>query len=97
MDPALAERAGLRRVDALADSEIIGRKSDDYGGILIRYSLLGSDRVREYRSRRDPPDLECDAAGNLKPRQKYLIPPGGCLCAWRDGLRSRRATCRECR
>jgi hypothetical protein len=58
--------------------------------------LLGSDRVHEYCSRRDPPDLECDAAGNLKPRQKNLIPPGGCLRVWRDGLRSRWATCREC-
>lgn len=96
IDRALADRAGLRRVDALAGGEVIGRKSDDYGGILIPYSLLGSDRVRGHCSRRDPPDLECDAAGNLKPRQKYLIPPGGCLCVWRDGLRSRRATCREC-
>jgi len=97
IDPALAERAGLRRVDALADGEIIGRKSDDYAGILIPYCLPGSDQIREYRSRRDPPDLECDAAGNLKPRQKYLSPPGGCLCVWRDGLWSREATCRECR
>jgi hypothetical protein len=97
IDPVLAERTGLRQFDALAGGEIIGRKSDDYDGILIPYSLFGSDRVREYRSRRDPPDLRCDAAGNLKPRQKYLIPPGGCLCVGRDGLRSRRATCRECR
>jgi len=26
--------------------------------------------------RRDHPDLEYDSAGNLKPRQKYLSPPG---------------------
>ena len=26
--------------------------------------------------RRDQPDLEYDSAGNLKPRQKYLSPPG---------------------
>src|SRR5262249_6620082 len=31
---------------------------------------------REYRLRRDEPDLEYDSAGNLKPRQKYLSPPG---------------------
>ena len=97
IDPVLAERAGLRRVDALAGGEIIGRKSDDYGGILIPNFLPGPDRVRECRWRRGQPDLECDAAGNLKPRQKYLSPPGGCFCVWRDGLRSRRATCRECR
>src|SRR5689334_840158 len=31
---------------------------------------------REHRLRRDHPDLESDSAGNLKPRQKYLSPPG---------------------
>jgi len=97
IDPALAERACQRCVDALAGGEIIGRKSGDYGGILIPYFSPGSVRVHEYCSRRDPSDLECDAAGNLKPRQKYLSPPGGCLCVWRDGLWSREATCRECR
>jgi hypothetical protein len=32
--------------------------------------------VREYRLRRDQPDFEYDASGNLKPRQKYLSAPG---------------------
>lgn len=36
----------------------------------------GEDRVREYRLRRDQPDLEYDSAGNLKLRQRYLSPPG---------------------
>jgi hypothetical protein len=59
--------------------------------------LPGSDRVREYRLRRDHPDLEWDAAGNLKPRQKLPSPPGYCLCVWRDGLRSRQAAYWKCR
>jgi hypothetical protein len=44
-------------------------------GIIIPYFRLGTDHVREYRLRRDHPDMEYDSAGNLKPRQKYLSPP----------------------
>ena len=69
-------RARLRRVDSLTGGEIVGRKSGNYAGILIPYFHPGSDRVREYRLRRDQPDLEYDSAGNLKTRQKYLSPPG---------------------
>ena len=56
--------------------EIVGRRRGNYAGILIPYFLPGSDQVREYRLRRDQPDLEYDASGSLKPRQKYLSPPG---------------------
>jgi hypothetical protein len=76
IDRACAEHAGLRRVDSLTGGDIIGRKSGDYAGILISYFRPGSDHVREYRLRRDQPDLEYDSDGNLKPRQKYLSPPG---------------------
>lgn len=76
IDRALAVRAGLRRVDSLTGAEIIGRRTGKYAGIVIPYFHPGSDRVREYRLRRDQPDLEYDAAGNLKIRQKYLSPPG---------------------
>jgi len=76
IDRALADRAGLRRVDSLTGGEIIGRKSGNYAGILIPYFRPGELQVREYRLRRDQPDLEYDSAGNLKPRQKYLSPPG---------------------
>jgi hypothetical protein len=76
IDRALADRAGLRRVDSLTGSEIIGRRSGDYAGIIIPYFRPGSSDVREYRLCRDQPDLEYDAAGNLRPRQKYLSPPG---------------------
>jgi predicted P-loop ATPase len=76
IDRGLAERAQLRRADSLTGAEVIGRKSGNHAGILIPYFHPGSDHVREYRLRRDQPDLEYDSAGNLKPRQKYLSPPG---------------------
>jgi hypothetical protein len=76
IDRRLADRAQLRRADSFTGAEVIGRKSGNYAGILIPYFHPGSDHVREYRLRRDQPDLEYDAAGNLKLRQKYLSPPG---------------------
>ena len=56
--------------------QVIGRKSGDYAGIIIPYFQPESNQVREYRLRRDHPDLEYDFAGNLKVRQKYLSAPG---------------------
>ena len=76
IDRGLADRARLRRVDALTGAEAIGRKSGDYSGLLIPYFHSESNQVREYRLRRDHPDLEYDFAGNLKVRQKYLSAPG---------------------
>jgi hypothetical protein len=76
IDRGLADCAHLRRVDSMTGCEIVGRRGGNYAGIIIPYFLPGSDRVREYRLRRDQPDLEYDSAGNLKPRQKYLSPPG---------------------
>jgi len=76
IDRATADRAGLRRVDSVTGAEIIGQKSGTYAGIVIPYFRPGCDHVCEYRLRRDQPDLEYDAAGNLKPKQKYLGPPG---------------------
>ena len=75
IDRRLAERAHLRRADWLTGAEVIGRKGGNYAGILIPYFRPGSDHVREYRLRRDQPDMEYDSAGNLKTRQKYLSPP----------------------
>jgi hypothetical protein len=76
IDRNLAVHASLRRVDSLTGAQIIGRKNGNYAGIIIPYFHPGSDRVREYRLRRDQPDLEYDSAGNFKLRQKYLSPPG---------------------
>jgi hypothetical protein len=76
IDRDLADRAGLRRVDSLTGGDIVGRRSGNYAGILIPYFVPGGDSVREYRLRRDHPEMEYDSSGNLKPRQKYLSPPG---------------------
>jgi hypothetical protein len=76
IDRALADRAQLCRVDSLTGAQAVGRRAGNYAGILIPYFHPGSDRVREYRLRRDQPDYEYDTAGNLKPKQKYLSPPG---------------------
>ncbi len=76
IDRELADRAGLRRVDSLTGSEIVGRKSGNYAGIIIPYFRPGANGIREYRLRRDHPDIEYDSSGNLKLRQKYLSPPG---------------------
>ncbi len=53
-----------------------GRRGGDYAGIAIPYFAPGSHHVREYRLRRDHPDFEVDANGELKVKQKYLSPPG---------------------
>jgi len=76
IDRSLATRAQLRRVDSMIGGQIVGRRSGNCAGILIPYFRPGSDRVRDYRLRRDQPDLEYDSAGTLKPRRKYLSPPG---------------------
>jgi hypothetical protein len=76
IDPDLARRAGLRRVDSLTGAELVGRRCGDYSGIAIPYFRPGSERVHDYRLRRDHPDIEYDGSGSLKVKQKYLSPPG---------------------
>lgn len=76
IDKQSAESAFLRRVDSFTGSQLVGRKTGDYSGIAIPYFAPGSSHVREYRLRRDHPDLEADPSGELKTKQKYLSPPG---------------------
>lgn len=76
IDRGLAVQAGLRRVDSLTGGEIVGRKGGNHAGIVIPYFHPGSEQVREHRLRRDHPEFEYDSAGNPRPRQKYLSPPG---------------------
>ena len=72
----LAERALLRRVDSATGAQIVGRSGlGDYSGVLFPYFRPGIDSVREYRLRRDKPDMEYQH-GEMKPRAKYLSPPG---------------------
>jgi putative DNA primase/helicase len=78
ISPALAERALLRRVDSETGGSIVGRNgSGDYGGIAIPYIWPGTNHIREYRLRRDTPEMEW-SHGVLKPRGRYLSPPGRC-------------------
>jgi hypothetical protein len=76
VDRQIAESAFLRRVDSWTGAQLVGRKGGDYAGIAIPYFAPGDGHVREYRLRRDHPDLEADSSGRLKVKQKYLSPPG---------------------
>ena len=76
IDQDLALSAQLRRVDSATGAAMVGRKGADYSGIAIPYILPGTNAVREYRLRRDHPEMEIDSQGRVKPRQKDLSPPG---------------------
>jgi uncharacterized protein DUF3854 len=67
-----AERALLRRVDSFTGAEIVGRNGGgDYAGIVFPYVWPGEQHIREYRLRRDHPEIE-----HGKPKNKYLWPRG---------------------
>jgi len=70
VDRPLAQSAFLRRVDSWTGAQLVGRKGGDYAGIAIPYFAPGDRHVREYRLRRDHPDLEADSSGQLKVKQK---------------------------
>jgi hypothetical protein len=78
ISPDAAQRAQLRRVDSAQGRQCLGRKdTGDYSGILFPNIRPGDSRPREYRLRRDNPDLEYDTeTGKTKERKKYLSPPG---------------------
>ena len=71
----LADQAGIRRADNFTGRAVTGRKDGDMAGLLIGYTLPGETAVREYRLRRDHPDMEIHHG---KPREcmKYVSPPG---------------------
>lgn len=77
ISPDLARSAGIFRVDSPGGAELVGRNGNaDYSGIVFTYSLPGRDQPREYRLRRDNPDLERGPDGEVKQKGKYLSPPG---------------------
>ncbi len=80
VDRPLAESAFLRRVDSWTGAQLVGRKGGDYAGIAIPYFAPDDQYVREYRLRRDHPDLEADSGGQLRVKQKYLSPPAAATC-----------------
>jgi Domain of unknown function (DUF3854) len=73
----LADQAGLRRVTSPEGAAIIGRSDTaSYSGIVFPYLWPGERHIREYWLRRDQPDIEYDAEGHPKEKNKYLGPPG---------------------
>jgi len=75
--PELANDALLRRVSSPEGAQIIGRRDNgSYSGIIFPYVWPGESRCREYWLRRDHPEIERDAQGNPKEKNKYLGPPG---------------------
>src|SRR5688572_25752168 len=73
----LAMSAGIFRVDSHDGADIVGRNGNaDYSGIVFPYYLPGNSHPREYRLRRDNPDLEQGSDGGIKQKGKYLSPPG---------------------
>ena len=70
-----ADTALLRRVDSPTGARVVGRKAGNCAGLVIPYIWPGEAGVREYRLRRDHPDLELVGASH-KQVGKYLSPPG---------------------
>src|ERR1044071_9562095 len=77
VSPELAQSAGIFRVDSHDGGLIVGRNGNaDYAGLIFPYFLPGKTSPREYRLRRDNPDLERKPDGTIKEKAKYLSPPG---------------------
>jgi hypothetical protein len=73
----LAEQAGLFRVDTQEGARLVGRNGGgDYAGVVFPYYLPGNPSPREFRLRRDKPELEQQPGGALKEKNKYMSPPG---------------------
>jgi putative DNA primase/helicase len=73
----LTAQAMLRRVTSDEGKQLVGRKDrGNYAGIIFPYNWPGDKNVREYRLRRDKPDLEQTPGGGIKEKAKYLSPPG---------------------
>lgn len=71
-----AESAGLRRVSSAEGAELVGpHGSSDLSGIAFPYFWPGQGQPREYRLRRDQPEIEFKD-GQERPKNKYLAPPG---------------------
>jgi hypothetical protein len=75
----IVDRAQIKRVDAHEGAFTVGQEptaSKDYSGLIFPYFWPGETRPREYRLRRDNPDLERKPDGSIKEKDKYLSPPG---------------------
>ena len=77
IDRLTAERFGLYRVSSLEGAELVGRDNrEDHAGIVFPVYFPGNDHPRERFLRRDHPPLEHTNSGKLKPKGRYLAPPG---------------------
>lgn len=77
ISPDLAKTAGIFRVDSYDGGLIVGRNGNaDYSGMVFTYFLPGDPSPRDYRLRRDNPDLEQQLGRTIKQKAKYLSPPG---------------------
>jgi hypothetical protein len=75
--PDLIEQSQIFRVTSADGAALIGRTGRaDYAGIVFPYYWPGEPSPREYRLRRDQPELEQKSDGILKEKNKYLSPPG---------------------
>ena len=75
----LADAAHVRRVSDVEAAEILGRKchvGSNLAGIAIPYLEPADGHTREWRIRRDLPDLEAQPDGGVKELNKYLSPKG---------------------
>jgi hypothetical protein len=76
IESQLADLAQIRRFDSDSGRDLVGRRDrGNYEGLGIPYFLPGESRIREWRLRRDHPEIEYKDG---KPRDcgKYLSPPG---------------------
>src|SRR4051812_11504894 len=76
IDRATAEKAHLFRVTSLEGAELVGQKDGhNYAGIGIPNIWPGKEHAREYRLRRDTPDITYEK-GKRKQIRRYVGPPG---------------------
>ena len=59
-------------------ADLVGCKNPGiYAGISFAYVWPGEDRARDYRFRRDSPEVEYKSDGSTKEKRNYLCAPGG--------------------
>ena len=76
IDSELAAAAKIRRVDSSTGRSFVGRRDHaSYERLAIPYFLPGESHIREWRLRRDHPEIEYKD-GKPRERGKYLSPPG---------------------
>jgi hypothetical protein len=77
----IVDDADVFRVDDHEGAQMVGRSHrrdqwHNYSGLVFPIRWPGNDDVREYRLRRDQPDMEMQADGEEKETAKYLSAPG---------------------